>query len=305
MPSLLDSLLDLLEAETGLRASFDDLSGISLDYPQLRVSAPHAQHCSPLCEFAKQTPAGYSACSRDKLISNLLTFKRRRGFRGQCYLGLLDMVEPLIVAGRVLGVFYFGSVRLADAAAEERARRRIARFCARQGHDPAGYLEALERVPQIPPDRLPDLRERLGTVARTVSELCTAWAAPVERYRQQRTSVYWGRLRHPPLVQAALAFVQQHYGEPCQVRDLAARFRCHPDYLSRVFQQHTGLALSDYVRKVRLERARRMLASTALGIGEIGARCGYPEPAHFTRVFRQSTGHTPGAFRQQAQNGSS
>ena len=297
MPTLLDNLLSLLEAETGLRVNFDDLSGVSLDYPQLRVSANHAQHCSALCECSKQTPAGYAACSRDKLISNNLAFRRRRGFTGQCYLGLLDMVEPLILGGRLLGVFYYGSVRLEDPVWEKRGIARIHRFCKRHNLAAEEFIAARASVPGIAPERLPELRERLLTVVATVAELCTAWAVPVERYRQQKTSVYWGYRSHPPLVQAVQAYIRDHVDEPCQVQDLARRFRCHPDYLSRVFRQHAGLALSDHVRNVRMERAKRMLAATALGIGEIGARCGYPEPAHFTRTFRAATGLAPGGYR--------
>lgn len=297
MPTLLDSLLSLLEADTGLRVSFDDLTGVSLDYPQLRVSAPHAQHCSALCECSKQTAAGYAACSRDKLISNHLARRRKTGFTGQCYLGLLDIVEPLVVGGRVLGVFYYGSVRVDDPAFDTRASARIKRFCARHQLSAPDFEAARARVPIVAPERLPELRGRLDTVVATIAELCIAWAVPVERYRLKRTSVYWGHRTHPPLVQAVQAYVREHYEEPCQVVDLARRFRCHPDYLSRVFRQHAGLALSDHVRNVRIERARRMLAATALGIGEIGARCGYPEPAHFTRTFRAATGFTPGEYR--------
>ena len=57
------------------------------------------------------------------------------------------------------------------------------------------------------------------------------------------------------------------------------------------------------LRRLRLEQARDLLAQPRLAgltIGEVGRRCGFPDPSHFVREFRQAWGMTPARWRKQA-----
>jgi transcriptional regulator GlxA family with amidase domain len=54
-----------------------------------------------------------------------------------------------------------------------------------------------------------------------------------------------------------------------------------------------GCAPRDYLKHVRIEHAKTLVATTGLSVTEIAARCGYPDPAHFTRQFRECTGMSP------------
>ncbi len=71
-----------------------------------------------------------------------------------------------------------------------------------------------------------------------------------------------------------------------------------PVHLDRLFRAATGGSAMAYVRRYRLERARRLLRATSLPVTEIGRRCGLPDPAYFGRAYRLHFGVTPGADRQ-------
>lgn len=61
-----------------------------------------------------------------------------------------------------------------------------------------------------------------------------------------------------------------------------------------------GETVADYVRELRLRRARDLLVSDTEAenrIGDIAYRCGFEDPVHFTRLFRQRFGLTPRAFK--------
>lgn len=65
-----------------------------------------------------------------------------------------------------------------------------------------------------------------------------------------------------------------------------------------------GRTFSQHLRSRRLARAAGLLADpaqAALAVGEIGFRCGFPDPAHFSRAFRQHYGTTPSIYRAGAQ----
>ena len=66
---------------------------------------------------------------------------------------------------------------------------------------------------------------------------------------------------------------------------LAELFCFNSSYLSRAFHQYKGEALSSYIIRIRIERAKKLLLDTDEKIYEIAARCGFETPAYFSRMF--------------------
>ena len=66
----------------------------------------------------------------------------------------------------------------------------------------------------------------------------------------------------------------------------------------RRFKAATGFSPLDYVQRLRIEHAKRLLEDNLLPIEEIAWKCGYEDPAFFRRLFRRITGMTPGSFRR-------
>ncbi len=79
---------------------------------------------------------------------------------------------------------------------------------------------------------------------------------------------------------------------------VAARLRCNPDYLGRVFKQTYGHGLTDEIHRERVRKARHLLLESRLTIGEIAAECAFGDIAFFRKVFRRLAGTTPSAFRR-------
>ncbi len=69
--------------------------------------------------------------------------------------------------------------------------------------------------------------------------------------------------------------------------------------LKALFRQQTGMMPAQYLRQLRLCRAKFLLRSSSCLIGEIAARCGFDDSNYFSVVFMRETGLTPSAFRQQ------
>jgi AraC family transcriptional regulator len=66
--------------------------------------------------------------------------------------------------------------------------------------------------------------------------------------------------------------------------------------LSRSFRASQGRSLGDYISAVRIERARKMLA-TDQSIKAIGLTLGFSSPSSFSFAFRRATGETPSDYR--------
>ncbi|MBW4082517.1 helix-turn-helix domain-containing protein [Paenibacillus sp. S150] len=84
---------------------------------------------------------------------------------------------------------------------------------------------------------------------------------------------------------------------------IAANVYLNPDYLTRIFKKETGMTLSDFVVKERMERAKELLLKTSKPINSIASSIGYSNFSHFSRIFKKTTGLTPHEFRHKELRG--
>ena len=94
-------------------------------------------------------------------------------------------------------------------------------------------------------------------------------------------------------------FINQRLADPqLSVKTLARWIGCSPDYLSHCFHGETGVRLSRFIHAQRIRQAQSLLTGSAMNISEIALSCGYRDPGHFTRVFRELTGRAPLKWRK-------
>jgi len=302
LPSLLQSLMEALEKETGMHLSFDDftgaLTGVHEDVAAMHLNWDHQTHACSFCHFAKLDDRGDMDCVLNKLAANRVVARRREGLEGFCHLGLFDLAEPLIYQGRVLGVFYYGSVVVKGREAV--TKRKIRRYCARRGISPDPHLSALADVTIIEPEAIPRYRQSLQTVVRMAHFFCEVSGVRLELYRRRELKFpYTDPQELPYVVKETMQYVGLNLDKPFIVKDLAAHVRCHPDFLSRKFKQHTGMDLSLYLQQARVDRAKRLLENPKIDIGTAADQSGFSDRVHFSKVFRRITGLTPGQFQRQ------
>ena len=100
-----------------------------------------------------------------------------------------------------------------------------------------------------------------------------------------------------PLLRRCQELMDTHYARlDFSVEWLAANLGCSADHLSRVFRRRTGKRLIESMHDLRIERARRLLRGSTMGVAEVAWACGYARPSYFNRAFRARTGQTPREF---------
>ena len=156
--SALGQLIELLEESTGCRISFENLTGVSFHVEDLALPSRLRIHTCEACMFAKSRRETHADCIRNKTAVNRLATRRKKMFSGQCHIGLTELVAPLMYQGRVMGVFFLGSVVVRETATE--ARRKLRRYCETQGLDSRPFLAALAKAPQISAQEIPGLEAR-------------------------------------------------------------------------------------------------------------------------------------------------
>nr|WP_318382799.1 AraC family transcriptional regulator [uncultured Enterobacter sp.] len=103
------------------------------------------------------------------------------------------------------------------------------------------------------------------------------------------------------LYQSLCSWIQDNYATTLTRESVATLFNITPNHLSRLFTRQGTMSFVDYVRWVRMAKARIILQKYPLPIGEVAQRCGYADSDYFCRVFRRQFGLTPGEYRARFQ----
>jgi len=98
-------------------------------------------------------------------------------------------------------------------------------------------------------------------------------------------------------VQAVVAHMQVNLARPITQAALERVARLSSSRLQALFREVTGYPPLDYLRRLRVEEARRLLAEPNLSVKEIAARTGFRDTSHFSKVFRRVDGLSPAHFR--------
>lgn len=93
-------------------------------------------------------------------------------------------------------------------------------------------------------------------------------------------------------------YLQEHLREDVSLATLAGEFHLSAQYISQLFKSEIGVSFLTYLTNIRMERAKQLLVTTALPIGEISIQCGYGNYRVFTKAFKKTEGVTPTQYQR-------
>lgn len=103
-------------------------------------------------------------------------------------------------------------------------------------------------------------------------------------------------------VAKAQRWLQGHMGASNPVRQVVACSALAERTLKRRFKKHVGMSIIEYVKVVRISRAKDLLVKSALAVDAIAHEVGYQDASFFRRIFRADAGLTPSRFRERFGN---
>ncbi len=101
----------------------------------------------------------------------------------------------------------------------------------------------------------------------------------------------------PPMIARAREFIREHQTEDLSLGTVAKAVNCSTFYFCKMFKKATGLHFTEYLSRVRIEKAKNLLLNPNLRISEIAYEVGFQSLTHFNRVFRRMVGESPTEFR--------
>lgn len=92
-------------------------------------------------------------------------------------------------------------------------------------------------------------------------------------------------------------YIFNHLYEELSLEKLAEVADLNGSYLSQLFKKETGIAISDYIQRERIEEAKRLIEESGMTLSDIATRLQFNDQSYFTKVFKKYTGSTPKQFR--------
>lgn len=103
--------------------------------------------------------------------------------------------------------------------------------------------------------------------------------------------------RNDEIVRRIRSFVEERISKDLSLADVADAVCLSPSYAASVFKKETGETVNDYIIRLKMEKAKRMLAETRLKVWEIAEALGYVNHHYFSYAFKRFAGMTPQQFR--------
>ena len=95
-------------------------------------------------------------------------------------------------------------------------------------------------------------------------------------------------------------YIETHYQNEVQLRDLALVAHVSPSYLSTQFKKVFGISFSQYLVKYRIDRAKELLRTSGSSCKEIAEQIGYTDYAQFSKIFKKYENMSPLEYKKKA-----
>ena len=254
-----------------------------LDEPD--VESSNDPYDSPFCDHLKDNHNMCESCR--KVLQEMQTFSDHSAHSVICFTGLTESAVPIHLNNEVVGYLQTGQVFLKDV--DEKEEKTVKKNLMRLGVDLSKEkdLEDLYYKNRVfSPKQYEATLRLLEIFAEELSQI-------VEEMVIQEDE------KEPPRIKKAKRYIHDHLDDDLSLDDVANSVNWSAYYFSRMFKKATGLNFVDYVARVRIDQAKKLLLNPHLNVSEIAYEVGFQSITHFNRVFRKLTGTSPTDYRKQ------
>jgi AraC-like DNA-binding protein len=239
---------------------------------------------NPFCRLVAGVPAGCAACRENEARAQCSAARKRVPQQIHCYAGLTVVAVPVLVGGTHVATLVSGQVFRREAT--QRDFNMVVKML---GGGPNGDWERKARkayfeTPVITADRFQAIIQLLNVFAQYLADFASRHALAASE-------------AEPEAVVHAKQFVQSHAEEPITLEQVVEHVHVSRFYFCKLFKKATGMTLTEYVARVRVEKAKTLLGNPSLRISEVVYAAGFGSIPHFNSVFKRHVGMPPTEYR--------
>jgi len=203
----------------------------------------------------------------------------------KCFAGLCDTGVPVSVGDEVVGFLQTGQILL-----KKPSKKQFNRTASELVHwglkvDLRKLEEAYFQTRVLTPKQYESLIHLLTIFAQHLALVSNQLMVRKEN-------------AEPPAITKAKQYIQEHQADEISLGDVAGAVNTSTFYFCKMFKKSTGINFTEYLARVRVEKAKNLLLNPNQRISEVAFASGFQSLSHFNRVFRRIAGQSPTRFRE-------
>ncbi|MGC9944290.1 MAG: helix-turn-helix domain-containing protein [Verrucomicrobiota bacterium] len=239
---------------------------------------------NPFCDMLAQKSRACAACLQtQQQLSETATLEAKTV---TCQAGLCDTAVPVRMGEQLIGFLTTGQVFCKKPT--EAQFNRTAKLLAEWGVQ----ADATDLHKAYFDSRVLSSRQHESVV-----KLLTIFAEHLSMVSNR--IVVQEQNAEPPVIARAKQFIAEHQTEELSLDQVAKSVHTSKFYFCKLFKKSTGVNFTDYLSRVRTERAKNLLLNPNLRVSEIAYEVGFQSLTHFNRVFKRILGQSPTEYRSQ------
>lgn len=249
----------------------------------------YSGHYCEYCRRIKLLSGGQKACdSCDKGEVVKLAAEYGKLFFYRCHAGLCELILPVFDNGTIKGIILLGQCKITGEELTFETMKSISQ----KGGNPDIFKKLYNELPECDKSSLLSC----GKILQLFFEEKSLKANTFNAFGKNLSDITL------PVTERIKNYIDFHYRESITSKTLSSLFYIEGSYLSRKFKQTYGLTPTEYITKVRIYDAKRLLSSTEISVSSIAINVGYQDPNYFYRVFEKTTGMRPTEYRFKMKN---
>jgi AraC-like DNA-binding protein/ligand-binding sensor protein len=236
------------------------------------------------CALATATPAGCAACLEVQVRARRGVALQGRPKQVNCFAGLTDVAVPVVVRGRHVATLMSGQVFRREPTQRDFGIVLNLLAAGRDREWEAKLRKAYFGTPVVTAERFEAIIQLLGVFAQYLVDY-------IDRHAMEAAA------NEPAAVANAKRYVQARVDEPITLAQVVEHVRVSRFYFCKLFKRATGMTLTEYVTRIRIEKAKTLLVDPSLRISEVVYASGFGSIPRFNSVFKRHMGMAPTAYR--------
>ena len=232
----------------------------------------HRFHTHPLCEKVKTTHE--DAClHNDNIFISGLAVQKRQYFVHSCHAGVLELVIPIFHGDSYCGTIMVGPFR--------------------SGNGVSPYPQCTVLLQDLP--ELSDKKCR--AMVELVEMLILPFSGELAAGHAENLLPPDELLDHEG-VRHAVGIIRQKFRRRLSVNQLSRECGLSISHFQHVFKQQTQLSMLEYLQRIRVMEAQRLIGLTDLSLSDIAAICGFGDQSRMAVLFRRYLNRNPSSYRR-------
>ncbi len=267
---------DAFSTATGMPVSFRPTETWQLAHHRSKTQ-------NPFCMLMAESSRACAACL--EVQQRLNDQAQHEPATVACFAGLCDTAVPVRMGDKLFGFLQTGQI-MTKAPTKKQFDRAAQQLIAWGLKVDLGKVEeAFFQTKVLKPKQYDALVKLLTIFAGHLAMVANQIAV------QQQNA-------EPPMITRAKEFIKTNQSEDISLGDVAKAVNTSTFYFCKMFKKATGLNFTDYLSRIRIEKAKNLLLNPNLRISEIAYEVGFQSLTHFNRVFRKLAGQSPTEYRQ-------